>query len=104
MTSKQIVFLLLLRLSLSLAVIDVVFTVKNLATNDRLKSNFITMIHSLFEHTARENLYLHVIGDSDSHALVRQTLHELNYHEKVTPRLLLHLRTQPANAVSPLSD
>ena len=58
----------------TISIIDIVFTVKNLATNDRLQNNFLTMISSLFEHTSIENLRLHVIGDSDSHLIVDKTL------------------------------
>jgi hypothetical protein len=64
--------------------IDIVFTVKNLSTNDRLKSNFVTMIQSLLEHTSTDELHLHVIGDTDSHAFVEQTLENLHYNHQVT--------------------
>jgi hypothetical protein len=65
-------------------IIDIVFTVKNLSTNEELKSNFFTMINSLFEHTSKDNLHLHVIGDVDSHLFVDQTLHNLQYNHQVS--------------------
>lgn len=64
----------------SSSVTNIIFTVKNLSTNDRLKSNFHTMISSLFEHTSKEYLNLYVIGDIDSHRYVDQTLKQLDYH------------------------
>lgn len=64
-------------------VIDLVFTVKNLADNDRLQESFLTMITSLFEHTSINNLRLHVIADSSSQQFVDQTLKTLHYHSQV---------------------
>jgi hypothetical protein len=67
----------------SSSMINVVFTVKNLSTNEHLKLNFLTMITSLFQHTSTDNLHLHVIGDSDSQQFVHQTLQSLDYHHQV---------------------
>ena len=84
MTSIQLCLLFSVCLSsLSSSMIDIVFTVKNLSTNDRLKSNFVTMIQSLLEHTSADNLQLHVIGDTDSHVFVEKTLQTLHYHHEV---------------------
>lgn len=67
--------------------IDIAFTVKNLASNDQLKENFLTMIASLFEHTSMNNLRLHVIADPISQQFVDQTLDKLHYHSQVIHRI-----------------
>jgi len=65
------------------AFIDIIFTVKNLSTNDHLKSNFLTMISSLFEHTNIDQLRLHIIGDRFSHEYVNNTLRTLSYSSTI---------------------
>ena len=89
MIVKEILFFLLFFFSYvqTSSVINIVFTVKNLSTNERLKLNFLTMITSLFEHTSIDNLHLHVIGDSDSQEFVDQTLQTLNYNHQVIKTL-----------------
>lgn len=82
MICKQILFLLLISYVNSSA-IHVIFTVKNLATNGRLQLNLLTLITSLFEHTSKDNLHLHVIGDSDSHQFVDKVLENINYNNQV---------------------
>ena len=65
------------------SIINIVFTVKNLSTNDRLKLNFLTMITSLFQHTSMNDIRINVIGDSDSQLFVDQVLQNLNYNHQV---------------------
>lgn len=96
-----IVFLVCLIHVQSSSIIDLVFTVKNLVTNERLKSNFLTMISSLFEHTSIDNLRLHVIGDIDSQQFVIKTLENLHYHSQV---FAFFLTMQKKTFVSFLSD
>ena len=83
MMFKKILLISFILYVQSSSIIDIVFTVKNLSTNDRLKLNFFTMITSLFQHTSIENLHLHIIGDSDSHHFVDQTLRDLDYNHQV---------------------
>jgi lipopolysaccharide biosynthesis glycosyltransferase len=89
MIVKQILFFLLFFFSCvqTSSIINIVFTVKNLSTNERLKLNFLTMITSLFQHTSIDNLHLHVIGDSDSQQFVDETLQHLNYNHQVIKTL-----------------
>ncbi len=94
MNFKQIFILFFVIHTQSSSVIDIVFTVKNLSTNDRLKSNFFTMISSLFEHTSIDNLRLHVIGDFDSHQFVVKTLENLHYQSQVFARFVFLQRTK----------
>lgn len=77
-----ICLLFFLQISTS-SIIDIVFTVKNLTNNDRLKENFLTMITSLLEHTTIDNLRLHVIADTNSQQFVDETLEKLHYHSQV---------------------
>jgi hypothetical protein len=80
---KKILLFFFFLYAQSSSVIDIVFTVKHLSTNDRLKLNFFTMIASLCQHTSIENLHLHVIGDLDSQHFVDQTLQTLNFNPQV---------------------
>ena len=81
---QPLLFFLFTQILFSSAIIDLIFTVKNLSTNERLKLNFFTLITSLFQHTSKNDLHLHVIGDSDSHQFVEQTLQNLHYNHQVS--------------------
>ncbi|CAF0878639.1 unnamed protein product [Adineta ricciae] len=99
---KTILLLSLFLYVQSSSIVDVVFTVKNLSTNDRLKLNFVTMITSLFQHTSTENLHLHVIGDFDSHHFVEQTLHTLQYTRQIDKLNIDSLTTKYQQVIQPL--
>lgn len=79
-----IVFLLLLsECPSSFAKINVVFTVKNLMQHQRLKSNLVTMLQSMLEHTSKDDLQFYVIGDAESQTFAEQTLKSLHYPYQV---------------------
>ena len=73
--------------SFILTEIHLVFTVKNLVSQPRLKLNLVTMLQSLIEHTSMENLHFHVIGDVQSQMIAEETLKNLHYFQQVSKAL-----------------
>ncbi|CAF0746343.1 unnamed protein product [Rotaria sordida] len=105
MIFKQILILFLfvcIQSSFSSSIIDIAFTVKNLSTDQRLQLNFFTFITSLFQHTSKDNLRLHVIGDSDSHHFVNQTLQNLHYNHQINKFNIDDLASKYEKLISPL--
>ena len=80
---RLLVLTMLCQRSLTSAKIDLIFTVKNLGAQARLKLNLVTMLHSLIEHTSMENLNFHVIGDLPSQTIAEETLKNLHYPHQV---------------------
>ncbi|CAF4726617.1 unnamed protein product, partial [Rotaria socialis] len=102
MVIQQILFFFFVTCIQSSSIINIVFTVKNLGENERLQSNFFTLISSLFQYTSIENLQLHVIGDSDSQQFVDRTLQDLHYTNEINKLHIDDLTVEYEKLISPL--